>query len=58
MPMKNPFKKTAAAVEPLEVTRDGAEEGFQQEKVQGAKPIEIQEPVEYQLSGKGTYPQS
>jgi hypothetical protein len=54
MPIKNPFKKTATPVEPQEISRDVAEGEFQQEKVQGAKPIDIQEPVEYQLSGMGS----
>jgi len=50
MPIKNPFKKTATPVEPPEIIRDVADGEFQQEKVQGAKPVDIQEPVEYQLS--------
>jgi hypothetical protein len=51
MPMKNPFKKTTAVVETQEIARDGAEGGIQQEKVQGTKPGDSPEPMEYQLSG-------
>jgi hypothetical protein len=51
MPIKNPFKKTAAVVETPEIARDGAEGGIQQEKNQSGKPGDIPEPMEYQLSG-------
>jgi len=51
MPIKNPFRKSAAALEiPDLMAREGAEEGFQKANVQGAKPVDIQEPLEYQLS--------
>ncbi|KAF2428842.1 hypothetical protein EJ08DRAFT_735413 [Tothia fuscella] len=49
--IKNPFKKSAA---PLEIQEnsgwEAAEGGFQQTNVQGAKPVEMREPVEYEFS--------
>lgn len=52
MPIKNPFRKSAAALEAQESSgRNAAEGGFQQVNVQGAKAVDANEPTEFQLSG-------
>jgi hypothetical protein len=53
MPIRNPFKKTSTAAELHEQNvRDVADKGFKTAEVNGIKAIEINEPTEYQLSGK------
>lgn len=51
--IRNPFRKSG--VEPQGENRPplqgGADRGFQQTKVVGAKPVDIKEPTEYKLSG-------
>jgi hypothetical protein len=55
MPLRNPFRKTGADVEvqnenqPFQ--RMGSDRSFQKTPVVGSKPIEIQEPIEFKLSG-------
>jgi hypothetical protein len=59
MPIRNPFKRGAGGLDTTEAipqdSTENASNGFQKTNVVGAKPIDIQEPVEYKLSGKTTF---
>lgn len=55
MPIRNPFKKAQTAQEIFEQNnrdRISADKGFEEANVQGSKPVDIKEPVEYKLSSK------
>lgn len=54
MPIRNPFRRAGGAEVLDDSQRTTPDLGFQKTAVAGAKPIEIKEPTEYKLSGKGS----
>ena len=52
MPIRNPFRRTGAAELVEDAHRSAPENGFKSTAVSGAQPLQIKEPVEYQLSGE------
>jgi hypothetical protein len=50
MPIRNPFRRAPGA-EAAEAP-NGADTGFKNTAVSGAKPLEIKDTTEYKLSGK------
>ncbi|KAJ4367487.1 hypothetical protein N0V83_007070 [Neocucurbitaria cava] len=52
MPIRNPFRR-AGVPEPVdEAQRSAPENGFKNTAVSGTQPLQIKDPVEYQLSGE------
>lgn len=52
MPIRNPFRRAPGAEATEETQRNGADSGFKDTAVSGAKPLEIKDSAEYKLSGK------
>lgn len=52
MPIRNPFRRAPGAEAAEEAQRAGADNGFKNTAVSGAKPLDIKETAEYKLSGK------
>ena len=51
MPIRNPFRKNAAGVEPAVAPQDPAA-GFRETTTSAAQPIDVKDPAEYKLSGE------
>ena len=54
MPIRNPFKRSTGATEQPQDDSRSTYQGGTDRGLQTAKPIQIQEPIEYKLSGMST----